>query len=604
MTFRSVKRSAADSCHEAGPWPSTALSTFSAVARPVGPDAVPPVGWEQRGAVPTLYVMQGPDKGRTFHTDDEPTVLGRGSDQVPLTDHSISRQHAELRQDNGTWVLKDCHSSNGTYLNGSRVYESTPIKHGDQIRLGSTLMVFGGEESCERFSGPGLGRDLVELDAEDNQIDSSILASASAAEESVILASPETSDAVHAWNVMYQLAETIGTFASVGEFLERMTDTIMNHLRVDRIFVLMRESKEKELEPYLVRYRTPPGEERTKITTSRRIINHVLQNKEGILCANAQTDLRFGTDTKDGSIHRLGLRSVICVPIITHDEAVGIIHLDCSMANHTYTHQQLHLVTAIGRIAGMAIENARLIESRVKHERLAAVGETVAHLSHHIRNLLQGMRSGADVIEMGLKRRSLQHVGPGWQIVQRNLERTYRLATNMLTFSKERQPHIEMAQLNKVIEEVITLVQGQADDHGVMLLADLDELPAIPLDIDGIHQVATNIIINALDAAPRQTGQVLVRTSYDPHKAEVTLLIGDNGPGIPEDELDRIFDVFHSTKGHGGTGLGLAAAKKIVDELNGSIEVKSTSEGTRFFVHLNAVDTKLADSDKTHGPNH
>jgi signal transduction histidine kinase len=133
-------------------------------------------------------------------------------------------------------------------------------------------------------------------------------------------------------------------------------------------------------------------------------------------------------------------------------------------------------------------------------------------------------------------------------------------------------------------------------------------MPAIPLDPEGMHQVAHNIILNAIEAAPAIGGRVNISTKYQPQRvggseARVTFSIGDNGPGIPPEERDRIFDAFHSSKGHGGTGLGLAAAKKIVSELNGVIEVESVvGEGTTFHVKLPAVHVRLADSDKTHGP--
>ncbi|MEE9296504.1 MAG: GAF domain-containing sensor histidine kinase, partial [Phycisphaerae bacterium] len=442
----------------------------------------------------------------------------------------------------------------------------------------------------------------VEWDLEDKPIDSSILASASASEESVILASPEAYDAVHAWNVMYQLAETIGTFVSVVDFLERVTDIISKHLQVDRIFILMREEHSDELQPYVIRQRDRDNAKRGKITTSRRIINHVLSTREGVLCANAQSETRFGADQKDASIHHLGLRSVICVPILTREDVAGVIHLDCSMANHTYTQQQLLLTTAIGKMVGMAIENERLIQSRVEHERLAAVGETVAHLSHNIRNILQGMRSGADVIGTALKRGSLENVRAGWEIVQRNLERTYRLASNMLTFSKDRQPHIELAQLNKLIEEVLQLTRQSASDKGATVETELDDLPPVPLDVDGIHQVITNIITNALDACPKGSGRIVVRTFLDDSAHQVMMSITDNGPGIPDSERKRIFDPFYSNKGHGGTGLGLAVAKQIVDELAGVIEVDSSADGTTFTVRLSTAHAELADSDETHGP--
>ncbi len=600
--------------------------------------------------VPSLYVLQGPDKGTTFRATSECTVIGRWSEEVPLTDHSISRKHAELRKENGRWIIEDFHSSNGTYVNGGRIHQPTPLKHGDQIRLGSTLLVFSGDDSPLPPMTASHSHDLVELQSEDSDLDSAILASAAASDQSVILASPETYDAVHAWNVMYQLAETIGTFGSVTEFLEHMTDIIFQHLQVDRLFVLMGEPDHDRLRPCVIRYRKHDDARSDKITTSRRIIKHVLTTKEGVLCSNAQTDTRFGADQKDASIHRLGLRSVICVPILTRTNVAGIIHLDCSMTNHTYTQQQLLLATAIGRMAGMAIENARLIESRVEHERLAAVGETVAHLSHNIRNILQGMRSGADVVEIALQRASeaqpsgsgLQNIIVGWQIVQRNVERIYRLATNMLTFSKQREPHIEMIQLNTLVGEVVSLTQRQADDKGVTIETDYDELPPVPADLDGMHQVITNVLINAVDACPENTGRIVVRTTFEPHPTRdrsesgapatgladpptldregadtstrdrkaadtpsrdreeaVTISITDNGPGIPEGDCEKIFDPFHSTKGHGGTGLGLAAARKIIDELSGTITVQSSAGCTTFTVRLSTTQIQLADSNDT-----
>jgi two-component system NtrC family sensor kinase len=551
----------------------------------------------------TLHVLQGPDKGRTYQTPDEPAVIGRSSDQIHLSDHTASRRHAEIRPDNGSWLLVDLNSSNGTYLNGQRVISPTVLRHGDQIKVGSTLLVFTGQEHVEAFSGPEMIRDLVDVDLSASRGESSILTSVDASEESVILQPPETADAVVAWNVVYKIAEAIGVIESVEAFLERVTDILFEHIIVDHLVLLMGAEEGSRLTPQVVRYRSRDKARRPKIVTSRTIINHVLKTRDGVLCANAMTDERFTGESKQDSIHRLGLRSIICVPIIARDKIHGVFHLDCSMSHHTYTQEQLRLAVAIGRLAGMAIENQRLFESRVQTERLAAAGEAVAYLSHHIRNILQGMQGGAEVVELGIKRQTMDTVKSGWALVRRNLDRIYVLAMNMLTFSKERQPNIESAQLNKVVEDVIALVQSRADEHSVMLLTDLEEMPAIPLDPDGMHQVAHNIILNAIEAAPPTGGRINISTRYLPKEARVTLSIGDNGPGIPPEERDRIFDAFHSSKGHGGTGLGLAAAKKIVGELNGTIEVESTlGEGTTFHVKLPAVHVRLADSDKTHGP--
>src|SRR5205823_2823159 len=159
------------------------------------------------------------------------------------------------------------------------------------------------------------------------------------------------------------------------------------------------------------------------------IINHVLTNGEGVLSSNAMADHRF---SKGKSVHNLGIRSALCVPIKARkltdksgDEIVGVIYIDSSVRNYTYSPDQLRLLTAIGLQAGMAIQNAKLYQAGVAAERLAAVGETTAALSHSIKNILQALRGGADVVEMGFKSTNLVQATKGWRIVERNLDKIY-----------------------------------------------------------------------------------------------------------------------------------------------------------------------------------
>lgn len=553
--------------------------------------------------MPTLHVLQGADKGRTFDRIAEPVVLGRLSENVSLSDNSVSRRHAELRPQDGHWILTDLGSSNGTCLNGVRIEGPVALKDGDQIKLGGTLLVFSGDDARDSFGGPLHVGNAVQWRGPNGQMDSSILSAIPSNEDSLILAGPETADAVHAWKILYKLAEVMGSQLSVQAFLERVTDVIFDHLTADRVFVLLRD-EDGEFQTRVARVRGTSRRKATKITTSRTIVSHVFEHKEGVLCEDVGSDQRFSDDAKGGSVHQLGKRSVLCVPIVAHEEVRGVIHLDTLMSRHTYSGEQLRLATTVGRMAGMAIENAQLLESRVATERLAAVGETVAHLSHYIRNILQGMRSGADVLEMGLRRENLDAIQSGWKIIQHNLDRTYQLTTNMLTFSKERQPAVELGQLNFAVEDAVALMQRRADDKGIVLMADLSEdLPAVPLDMEGMSQVAANVINNAIDAVEEQVGRISVRTLFDAENERVTLSVSDNGPGILPEQLRSIFRAFHSTKGHGGTGLGLAAAHKIMQELGGRIDVESPpGEGTTFHIHLPLRTMLAAGAAETQGP--
>ena len=100
----------------------------------------------------TLLVLQGPDKGRRYELPDAPALVGRESRSLPLSDNTVSRRHCELIPVNGDWMVRDLGSANGTYINGGRVTNSAPLKIGDQLRVGRTLMVFGAQPGITRTS--------------------------------------------------------------------------------------------------------------------------------------------------------------------------------------------------------------------------------------------------------------------------------------------------------------------------------------------------------------------------------------------------------------------------------------------------------------------
>ena len=552
----------------------------------------------------TLIVLQGPDKGKTLKADDDRVLIGRGSDQVPLSDQSVSRRHAELRRADGLWELTDLNSANGTYVNGVRVQKPTRLKHGDQIRLGSTLLVYGGEETVEQLSGPNIPHDLVTLDAGSMSSDAAIMASVPSNEDSVVLTASETVYAVKAWRVMRALSEVIGSLLPPERLLARVMDVVFEEVDVDRGVILVRDQETGEMAPEVVRFRTRPSDAQTNgktIIASRTIIGHVTESREGVLCSNVVADKRFRSGK---SVQNIGMRSIICCPIVARDAILGVIHLDVPVTRHTYNEHELKLITAIGYQAGLAIENTRLVQAHLVQERLAAAGETVAYLSHYIKNILQGMRSGADVLQRGLDRRDLNVTKQGWQIVERNLDKSYNLMLNMLAFSKQREPHLEMLQVNKVVEDAASLAHKQADNVKAVLLTDLEQdLPPIPIDYDGVHQVVLNLVTNAIDAVERGKGIINVRTSFDADRREVTISVTDNGGGVPADERNRIFEAFHSSKGQGGTGLGLAVARKIVKEMGGSIELRDPPDGgAEFRVCLPASQPKPTSANDTLGP--
>ena len=523
-----------------------------------------------------LYVLRGPDKGKTFQLHDSYGLIGRESPSVSLTDISVSRRHSELVEQDSRWVLKDLGSANGTYLNGVKIDQPNDLRVGDQIRCGSTVLVFGSSAEPAFRAEPA----EVHLGQHDDPTVDSTIMDSMPSKADLAQTAPTAADDLRA---MYQLISATTSIFDLDQLLERAMDLIFEVISAERGFILLLGEDGESLTPKAVR--TRQGEDREKIRISRTIVNHVIRNQEGVISSDARHDARFSGGK---SVHAYGIRSAMCVPIRARDKILGVINLDSSVANVTYGPDQLSLLTAMGHQVGLAIENAMLYQSGVRAERLAATGETVAYLSHHIKNILQGLRGGADVVEMALKSANTETAQKGWGIVGRNLDRIYNLTMNMLAFSKQREPHLEEVDLNALIQDALDLIEPQARQAQVEIAQDLAEnLPLLFIDTDGFHQVLLNILSNALDAVAQDKGRIDLSSQFVPATNRVLVRVKDNGCGIDPAELPHVFEAFRSSKGHRGTGLGLAVAQKIIAEHNGHIEVESSlGRGTTFTVSL------------------
>ena len=418
-------------------------------------------------------------------------------------------------------------------------------------------------------------------------------------EDSVILAGPEVSNAVGNLRLLYALSGAISSIFDRQQLLEKVMDMIFDNLPAERGFILLQEEDEEEMKPVVVRYRS--AEHDGEITVSHTIVNHCMEKQEGVICSNAMRDPRFA---KGESVHDFAIHSALCVPVSVRDHKIGVIYVDSTVATHTYAAEQLRLLTAIGLQTGMALENAQLYQAGVQAERMAAAGETVAYLSHGIKNILQGLQSAVDMVELGLNTNKIDVARKGWRILHRNMTSIQNLVLNMLAFSKVRKPELELTQLNQAVNDTIEMLTSQADEKGVALLTDLDEgLPAVAVDAEGIQQVLLNLVLNAVDAVDEETGVITVKTAYDNAAEEAVLSVGDNGAGIEPEKLNAIFEAFHSSKGQGGTGLGLAVVRKIVEEHKGRVTVTSQpGEGTVFTVKIPAGQAEGQDSGGTAEP--
>ena len=534
--------------------------------------------------MPKLTVIEGPDEGKGFQLPTgQPQLIGRSTEALPISDNTVSRRHAELTPDGDTWYLRDLASQNGTIVNGVAIKDRIRLEPGDEIRVGATVFLFGDPINLTRRPSVLISDDL---DME-TEVEERIVTQADSYIGSDATEDPDKPDvAIDHLRVIYTLTALTARIMNNRELLEAVMDLVFNEFRPERgVIMIQGISDDEPMVPGVVRYANPPKpDENPTIHVSRTILSMATLG-EGVLTTNAMTDPRF---VSGDSVQQYQIRSAICSPILFGDHVFGAIYIDSSTQNHAFVKEQLQLLNAIGQHTGLALANAEEHLKRVNSERMAAIGETVASLSHSIKNILQGLRGGADVVEIGLHKNDLAIAKNGWGILRRNLDRIAALTMNMLAFGRKLQLELELTPISKVVDECAQLLEAPCQEKHIALIVDADpEMPPIMIDPGLIHQALMNLLANAIEAVPSDTGVITVRVSFnesrpDPNKPgamlrpAVTINVIDNGPGVEQDKLAWIFEPFNTTKGLKGTGLGLAVTKRIVYEHKGRIRLEST----------------------------
>ncbi len=545
----------------------------------------------------SLFVIQGPDQGKRFNLAQVCVSLGRDTtNTIRLNDTEVSRQHAEIRQDDvgDGYHVVDLNSSNGTFINDAR-RDRHELQSGDRLKIGATLMIFTGTDvnvshntdNVELISSMNQGEKsrIVKSLRHDGQFDKE--------EEGV---SPWLARARSNLQVMYRTSLAVSHTLDIDELLLRIMELIFEWVEADRGCILLTDRDTSALEPK-VRHNRPGTPDEEKLSISKTITDYVMSNSEGVLTSDASEDERFDAAR---SIVTMGVREAIAVPMQGRYGIVGLIYIDTYTApgktlrgmSPKFNEEHLKLMVAIGHQAALAVEDTSYYSAMVQAERLAAIGQTIAGLSHSVKNILQGIRGGSYLIEEGLKASETDLIQKGWGIVERNQEKISRLVLDMLTYSKEREPEMAPADLCQVVGEVIELMNSRATELNVTLKWEpVAELPSFVFDSTSMHHAILNVVTNAIDACDEvENGIVEVTVEYDVDEKLISTVVKDNGKGISEQDLARVFVVFESTKGNRGTGLGLPVTQKIAQEHGGEITAESKpGKGSTFRLTWPAV---------------
>jgi len=279
---------------------------------------------------------------------------------------------------------------------------------------------------------------------------------------------------------------------------------------------------------------------------------------------------------------------VMLVPLVAFDRTVGVLAVGgkagAEFGAETFHRGDLDFLAILGAQAAVAVKNAQLFsqvketERRLREaqnlllqsEKLAALGEMSAKVAHEIRNPLSAVGGFARRIQRALPSDdpSAQHA----ELIVREIERLESILTEQLEFARLSRPRLANLDVNALVQETLLLVREAAGRKGVAILEEAErDLPFVLLDGDKVKQVMLNILRNALDAVS-EGNRILVRTAKV--DGDVRIEIANDGEPIPGEALESLFVPFATTR-PGGTGLGLAVARQIVQDHGGEIQIRT-----------------------------
>jgi PAS domain S-box-containing protein len=242
------------------------------------------------------------------------------------------------------------------------------------------------------------------------------------------------------------------------------------------------------------------------------------------------------------------------------------------------------ILDAAGKIKSVMEMSANITQIRRLQSQLTSLGLLIGSISHGIKGLLNSLDGGIYMVNTGMEKDDRERVDKGWEMVQRNMSRIRSMVLDILYYAKDREPDWEPISAVEAIEEASAIMEGKAREREVDLVKDFDRDAGIfEGDKKAIHSLLINLLENALDACrvDNKKDSHVVNVKLRGFPDHVEFMVEDNGIGMDQETREKAFSLFFSSKGSGGTGLGLFISNKIALAHGGSMGLDSeTNKGT------------------------
>lgn len=331
------------------------------------------------------------------------------------------------------------------------------------------------------------------------------------------------------------------------------------------------------------------------IVAHHDIADYVIKSRQPLLVDDVPGDPRFSHSPSSV------VRSALCVPLVVKGQVVGAIQVVNDLGGQ-FNKEDRALFLSIAASVAAAIENAGLYSELadfarelersqaqlIQAEKMAAVGRLAASIAHEINNPLQAIHNS---LHLTLRPTLSEEKRTRYlAMAQEEVERLIDIVRRLLEFYRPSRGRETLADVNRVIENVLALANKRLQHGHVSVETHLvPDLPLLRVVPDQLAQVFLNIVINAVEAMP-DGGHLTISTTESDDGEWARITFADNGPGMDEETVANIFEPFFTTKST-GTGLGLAISYGIIERHGGRIEVNSVPGiGSTFVVSLSVID--------------
>jgi len=503
-----------------------------------------------------IRIIAGALKGKIISAPCADFTLGRASEaDVNIKDKLISRKHCRLIFEEGKWYLEDLGSTNGTWIVGQKAERRVLLPFRTSVRIGRTIF---------ELLVPGVTTKTspLELDRIIHHIPLEQYSALHNDDEQAMqpLQLNRLSDIFFFQNMISFVLEPNALYNKIIEGLRQI-------LPMTSAYMLIFDLESGD-------FVTAAGwQHNTGIIENdqidRNIVSYSKENYQAVIVRGVARDEEMK-------------RSVMCVPMLTREQSNGILYVTLDDEEREYNYEDLWVLTVAGHTAGMTLQHRNMLEFNFRNERMVATGTSAAEISHYIKNILAAMEGSFSLMQMGIESNDHGLSAEAFGIIKRNHQRLGNVVLNLLNLASEQKLSMQITDLTKVIHDVMDLVGPNLKADGINFDVNSDTLN-LPLyaDVDGngIYRVLLNLINNAEHAVlqkktkidQQNVGTIKLRAVISDDKQNIVISVEDDGIGIAPEQAKKMFDLFITSKGSAGTGLGLAVSRRIIEAHGGKI---------------------------------